>query len=495
MSFRVKIKNSKPKSLPQDVHPLHPEKKLLSRRDFLSVNAKAFAVGAVLPSVFDLVFMDRLARAQGCDPTGGGASNNFLPVIMFDLAGGAGLAHNFVMMDQGGSLLPSYAKLGLEAPSSFIVDQRFGAPMAQPILDAQGTPSSFRSEIRDALVNPALLPPDLASKLRMGVICNQSLSDSAQNALLITSLVTKAGLRGSLLQSALGNRPTDSGGNSMAANVESSAMVLQDAQGLTAAVSYGSAFSTAPVSFRDKIAKAAANLSQTQSQRLLGLDLGAQLAALGGCAFEKNKAYTQNVSGIDARLVPEVASIFGITPQTSSTDQNAVNATIAMNTIKRNCGAGVITLGGYDYHDGTATTGAARNLAFGQLLARVLRVASLYNTPLVFTISTDGGIYSDVGTRVYRGDSNGKSCTIFGVFAPSGPVPFVRTQIGHYNEGEDADRNTFVGADPRRVAHVLFYNYLLACGQAQYYPVAATRDPIPSDELPRLSFVNNYRVT
>src|SRR5947209_8352869 len=85
-------------------HENHPRP--VTRRDFLARGLIGLGTYAVMPTAIGMVLRQSQALADDCPPAGGGAG--LLPFLCFDLAGGASLAGNWVPLDQGGNLLPSY---------------------------------------------------------------------------------------------------------------------------------------------------------------------------------------------------------------------------------------------------------------------------------------------------------------------------------------------------------------------------------------------------
>src|SRR4051812_1991630 len=92
-------KQNKKEMVPQ-YHPLHPEKPLVTRRDFLSSGLIGLSAGVMLPTIFDIAFLERAARAGECPADG--AAPGMIPFLIFDCAGGAGLSGNWVVTGQEG---------------------------------------------------------------------------------------------------------------------------------------------------------------------------------------------------------------------------------------------------------------------------------------------------------------------------------------------------------------------------------------------------------
>ena len=65
-------------------------------------------------------------------------------------------------------------------------------------------------------------------------------------------------------------------------------------------------------------------------------------------------------------------------------------------------GAGTISLGGFDYHDGTRATGETRNFKAGQMIGAVLEYAQRVGKPLMIYVFSDGSLNSNMHDRQQR---------------------------------------------------------------------------------------------
>jgi hypothetical protein len=151
--------------------------------------------------------------------------------------------------------------------------------------------------------------------------------------------------------------------------------------------------------------------------------------------------------------------------------------------LKGNCGPGVLTIAGCDYHDGTQTTGDTKDLEIGQQIGRAVELAHRMNTPFFFAVVTDGGLYSDPGTRHWRGDSGIRGLAVMGYFKPGGPPEQRRTQLGAFTDGQGVDRSTYVGSDPKRVAFAIFANYLSINGQLGLFSQQVSTSDFATEQI------------
>lgn len=475
-------------------NPLHPEKKVLTRREYLALNANVFATSVVLPSVYDMLANVAYADSDQCNEAGA-AFPGMVPFIVFDCAGGAALPGNWVPFDNGGQPLSSYSRLGLSGNAgNFVMDTRFGAPMAAPIIDPLTLQpiNEFHSRTFGALTDPANVNQALLQNLRMATFCVESLSDSQINLFNPNHILGTLGGVGNIMRGPLGMRNTQSSGNSDSVITpgSSKALGISTIDSLTSALSYGTAFSTSRRSAVDALAKALVGLSGEQEKRLMSMNLGAQISALSKCGLIKNQDYTGGVTGIDARADARVNGIWNIVGAQPG-NRDAVVATIVMNALLKNSGPATITIAGCDYHDGTQTTGDTRDTQLGRDIARTIATAAALNTPFVFAVITDGGISSGEDNRQWMGDSNGHGFAVIGFWSPTQAIQLTRTQINGYTAGQVANRDHFMGTSPEKVAWAIAANYLAACGQAQRIGQLASANPITVSQMSDIYVVPN----
>jgi hypothetical protein len=73
-----------------------------------------------------------------------------------------------------------------------------------------------------------------------------------------------------------------------------------------------------------------------------------------------------------------------------------------------------------------------------------------------------------------------------GFWSPVRPIQIMKTQIGAYTSGQVADREHFLGNDPKKVAWAMAANYLAACGQAQRIGQLSANNPLTAPELAKI---------
>ncbi len=437
----------------------------LTRRELIG-HGLMTAAGVVLgPTLFP-----RAAFAAQCDEP----PSNWMPFLVFDCAGGAGLAGNFVVTGKGGAedYLPDYSRMGVpKSPAKGgPVDKQFGAGFHQDL-----------SKIREGILTTA--SPAALAKLRMGLVCNISQDDSNENMLSPLPLVSDLGLRGKHIAAGLGDRPTDSGGQSKSPVFlpQWKPVAVKGADDIAQALSYGKHLSGLSIAQRERLAKSLKSLSASQLNRFRSLPHGEEMAAVATCGYLKSERLATPVEGMDPRQDAVCAQIYGLKPDTKSEEAKA--AAIAYNVIKGNTGPGALTIEGCDYHDGTQATGDAKDLEIGQNIGRAVELAYKMGKPLYFAVISDGATYSDPGTRIWRGDAGTHGLAIAGFFHPTRVPEMRKLQLGHFTSGQAVDRSTYVGAEPKRAAYALFLNYLAAHGEAGQFSRYVNETEFSSSEI------------
>ncbi len=431
----------------------------VTRRDFLSRGGYALTATLMAPSL-----IGKLARANSNDPAScapPGNADNFIPMLVFDCNGGAALPGNFLVGGTGGpeDLLPSYNTMGWDPRAAGALDTRFGLPMAAKL-----------SQILAGIVANA--SPAAQANFRMGSFCHASQDDSQINLTSSLILAIEHGVSGSIIQRGLGV-PGDrganaSGGNSSAVDQSSAfqPVAVTSVNDVLNAVSMGPALDALPLASRRSLLMSMLSMSKDQ----LGAISGGAPGAFGDqmfCAYQNASNYTDAGKVLDPRNDTNISKVYGLNAQTAANSPDLIAASVAMNVLKKQSGPGVITINGWDYHDGSQSTGDGIDLSIGIQIGRALEAAHLLQTPLFVQIITDGGIFADTDTRNWGGDSGDKGMTVIGYYNPKAVPTLLKPaspQIGAYNVGQGADQSTLIGADTGKVAYATFANYLQICG-------------------------------
>lgn len=451
---KKKETNKKIKLSDYDQHPLGLENhKPVTRRDFIAQGFIGFSAVTTLPTLTGLGISAALADDCG---GGGGGGSKMTPFMAFDMAGGAALPANFLVGKQGGPMdfLASYDKLGWDPKESGALDDQFGLPM-----------SAKYSGLLEGIIENTT--PEARANFRMGGFCHNAQDDSQSNPLNSSTLVLNAGCRGMYVTNGLGSMKSNSGGRSRAVLDDSNLkpVFVGSVNDVVGSTSFGGpGFNGAGAGPLKVLAQAAADLRNIQKSAYRDWIGGAELDKLSKCAYEKSLQFVEGVEGLDPRQDAEARAAYGIAQNSPEGDANVVAASIAMNALRGYSGPGVWTLGGCDYHNGTSTTGDAKDKEMGVQIGRAIELAKRLGKPFFFQLFTDGGCDATTGTRKWRGDSGGKCMTVIGYYNPAGAPKMIRQQVGHFTNGQGAERATLIGSSPAKVAYAVFANYLNTMG-------------------------------
>ena len=182
--------------------------KLKTRRDFLSHGLLSMSASTVMPSVFSMLY-SRLSFAQECGMTANEMSQaQGLPVIVFDLAGGANIPGSNVMVGGPGGqsdFLQTYETLGLPQ------DMHPSNP-GQLNEDLGLKFHADSSMLRGIMSN---INAQMSAKVDGGVFATSSSDDTGNNPHNPMYWLANAGANGKLSALA-GTNGNESGGRSMA---------------------------------------------------------------------------------------------------------------------------------------------------------------------------------------------------------------------------------------------------------------------------------------
>ena len=446
-----------------------------------------------------------LGSGQCNVPTAAGG----LPFICFDLAGGANLVGSEVLVGvQGGQTnflsTAGYGKLGV--PGNMV-------PTSSANIDASlGLLWHADGAIKRGILSKATTPATAAGT-NGAVICAMSQNDTQNNPHNPMYGIAKAGAQGLLLTLA-GTESTVSGGNSQApmALVDPALQptTISQPSDATALVNTGGATAD-PVAVAVLESQARISGGTTAYQSGNTGSFGGALSAPNGsipgvqlysdpvtdsalknqvrCAYVKS-ANTAAVFGNPAALDPtqDPNIVGGTTPIFTASDfmDNDVQktATVMKLVLDGFAGAGTITLGGYDYHDGTRATGEGRNFKAGQMIGAVLEYAQRVGKPVMIYVFSDGSLTStgmvdsSVGGRGklgWQGDNSSVASTFFLAYSPKGR-PQLRNgtagqQIGYFgSDGSVVSTSSPAANAVNQLVQVVILNYMGLLGTDAQFP-------------------------
>ena len=503
-------------------------RKPVTRRELLGAGLKTAPALVIGPAWLGAALKSPKAFAQyAADVTalstpnqcGIASQSTGIPVVCFDLAGGANLVGSEVIVGtQGGQsnflTTAGYGKMGLPGnmvptANSTFVSNTFGL-----LWHSDG--AIYRGMLTTATT------PATAANTNGAVICAMSQNDTGQNTHNPMYGIAMAGARGQLLN-LVGNVSSVSGGNSAAVPYMINPLFQPTTIALpgddVALVSTGGAPAD-PVSVEVLMSQARiSGGSYTNTQTVTtnvytggttgstGSEFGGMLTAptssLGGvnlynangttptlnegilknqvrCAYMQ-AAYTAATFGNPASLDPtkDQNIVGGATPiftaaQMASDSDIQKTASVMKLVINGFATAGTITLSGFDYHDSTRATGETRNFKAGQMIGAVLEYAQRVGKPVMVYVFSDGSLSSSsmVDTSVagrdklaWQGDNQSVASTFFLVYNPGGRPQLLNgvagQQIGYFTAGGAVDPSSSPAANSvTQIPEVMLLNYL-----------------------------------
>jgi len=429
--------------------------KPVSRRDFLATGIIPFTAGLILPGWYDMILAPAAhASEAGC------ASGSGLPALMIvNLSGGSAMTANFVPMLADGSMLPSYSKMGM-GQSPEIVRDFNNVPFYSGGTFLQGLQSALAAETSQTVRNNTSF---------VG-LCVRSRDDSAENPFAIEGLASRAGLVGNIMP----NLQRMAGGyNHKYAGISPPAPLTVNAvNDIANSLGYAGALKNSlNQGQKQSLARLISNLSSTQSRRLASNSSGAQVAEIVRCAGIKNIDLNQgSFTGVSLNEnTSEATAIRGAWGINANQNNNmSIFANVTYNVLKGNAGSGTISLGGYDYHDQTRTTGDARDREAGVIIGRILRTAELLGKPIFIYVTSDGSVVSQdsaSGGTVWTSDRGDAGALYMLAYDPKGRHETSAIQLGNFVAGQAADASHLIGNTPELAASAVFANYMSFAGR------------------------------
>lgn len=432
---------------------LSHNKRPVTRRQLLSAGVLSFSATMTLPTLAGMLLPSE-ARAQALEcPSAAGASS-MASFVTINLAGGMAMAANFVPQDQGGQFLPSYNKMGL-GDGQLPIDNEFGnVPFA-----GQGI-SRLLVGIRNTASAATL------GNTAFVAIPVRSRDDSSMNPFDASGMVAKAGLIGTDLPN-MGNSSSDTGIRQMYAKVKPpTPLVVGNYNDIAGALALGV---TGPMrnwsdEQKTRLVRLVKNLSSSQVEKVNRQAGGRMLATLVNCAMGKNvELSTQPPPPVDVRQDAALAAVWGVQQNTGTNNREVIFGSMVNAGLMGNAGTIGLNMGGYDYHNGTRTTGDTRDEEAGEVIGRTLESASVLNKKVFIYVTSDGSVVSPVSDQrdaPWRSDRGSAGCAYIIAYDPAGRPQTSGHQIGHFTEGQAADDQFVTGGNPELAAAAAFANYL-----------------------------------
>ena len=488
-------------------HPLPVSRRDFVAAGFLSGPAVVMApawLGALLKSnganANPLSLSPDITAMLGSTQCNVASASSKIPFICFDLAGGANLVGSEVLVGvQGGQSnflsTAGYGKLGVPGnmvPSSTAnVDASLGLLFHGDSAIVRGIKTKATTAATAAGTNGA-------------VFCAMSQNDTQTNPHNPMYGIAMAGAQGLLLTLA-GTESSVSGGNSMAPmsliNPALQPTTISQPSDAVSLVNTGGAVATPlSVAVLESQVRISSGNGQYQAGNPASIS-GALSPPAGGnpgvtilpvtgddatlknqvrCAYVKS-ANTTATFGDPAALDPTQDKLInggtGTAIFTATDFQDGdvrKTATVMKLVLQGFAGAGTITMGGYDYHDGTRASGEMRNFKAGQMIGAVLEYAQRVGKPVMIYVFSDGSLSSTGmadnsvdgrGKLGWQGDNSSVSSTFFLAYSPAGR-PKLRNgvpgqQIGYYtSDGSVVGTSSPVANSVPSLVQAVILNYM-----------------------------------
>jgi hypothetical protein len=432
--------------------------KPVSRRDFLASGLLPFSASMFLPSFVNVFANAGVAEAQELVCKSAGAAG-LCPFISIKLSGGAAISANFLPHDKARQLLKSYSKMGMGSGASVPVTYEF----------SNRAPFYANSQIL-AGIRTNTTVATLARSTFVGT-CVRSQDDSSANKFDITGLVAKSGLNGMILPN-LGRANTSTGINALPAYIAPpSPLVVGRFEDIPGSLAVGNSLALLNKEQQGTLFRTIQGLTSSQAEKLYTQSGGKTLSRLIQCANKDNSNLISNSTAlnIDPLSNTAFATVWGINAQTSKSSQDFIFATMVYNALNGNAGTINLEMGGFDYHNGTRTSGDAKDLEAGTVIGNVLESLTVMGKKGFVVVTSDGSVTSpesDTAGGPWTSDRGTAGSTYMIGYDPAGAHEAKDFQIGHFNDGQTADDTFLTGGSAELAAGSMFANYMAFNGKA-----------------------------
>ena len=305
--------------------------------------------------------------------------------------------------------------------------------------------------------------------------------------------INRAGADGSLL-TLIGSRNSDSGGNSMAPAAMIDAAVrptkIDRPSDVTGLVDTGDLVGL--LSQQDSVA-VMESIQRISDMKLNNVNT--QITAdevvkdMVRCGYVKSADITDRFgdpSTLDPALDPVIVGSDGIFSEEEFSGDGEFRKTASVMKLVINgfAGAGTITMGGYDYHDGSRATGEVRDRRAGRCMGACLEYAARVGMPLMMYVCSDGSVFSNGmvddsengrGKGVWTGDNSSTSASFFLVYNPGGAPQLIgatpdmqaqHQQLGFMrSDGSVETASTPAANNVNLLVETIILNYLALHGE------------------------------
>lgn len=435
-------------------HPDHPRP--VTRREFVSQGFLAGSAFALTGGVLSLFANPRAAYADlskdlspllsnPCNIATSGAGK--IPFIAFDLSGGGNIAGSNVLIGQQGGQMDflntsGYEKVGL--PGDMVPglnDPITGLPYANTELGL-----AFHSDSAFKRGMEASMSPGRGTQLNGAVIPARSDNDTSNNPHNPLYGIARAGADGAILTLA-GSSNSDSGGNSMIPAMmmdpELRPTKVDRPSDVTALVDTGQLVG---ILGPDDATAVMESIYRISADKMAVVTADAVVKDMVRCGYLKAADIADRFGDtpLDPGADPAIVGPSGIftSAEFNATDGDGSEfrktASMMKLVINGFAGAGVIELGGYDYHGGARAEGERMDFRAGRCMGACIEYAARIGVPLMMYVFSDGSLSSNGaidnsmegrGKTEWDSDDSSTAAAFFMVFNPTGSA-ILRTSPG-----------------------------------------------------------------
>ncbi|PIR21887.1 MAG: hypothetical protein COV44_10740 [Deltaproteobacteria bacterium CG11_big_fil_rev_8_21_14_0_20_45_16] len=469
----------------------------LSRRDFLARGLMA-SLGAVIAPSIESILSGRLLYGQGLNcPTYPTNPSPMIPFLQLDHAGGAAFGGDFICGGQGGQLdfltasgdSTDYENFGYPSdlhPSNVTPDTSFGV--------AFHANSPFLMGLKSAL------PSQYWNSVDGGIVASATDSDTQANPLGMLQYIPLVDRYGTVVPS-VGSTLNASGGNNTLApdpiggySALSRPSRVSSATEAAKLTGYIDLMTTFGEPIAERVLKAIGELNSSQLLNFKNMNIPDQIEALHKCGYLRAKDLPFSVPPEDLFKADEAELLDSFGADFNDSVHTKALAPISYLLSKGYVGAGCVSVGGFDNHNGNSKepnairyrAGFAAGLTIKYFASkgmplfiagitdgymgvkRVSGVLQIDNTDPSGTVNTLGYQPGGLGTASRPGDSNIVGCQWFLAYVPGKArgdlVQNSGRQIGAFSTKGVVLNYLQTANAPGKVAQAILYQYLLLQG-------------------------------
>jgi hypothetical protein len=361
-------------------------KKLVTRRDFMSLGLMGSAASLFAPSLLGSASSKVFAESFQC-PTLPMQGSPMLPFIVIDLVGGAPLVNEFMVGGTGGQtdLITGAKGDTNSAYNNFGIPSGLNYHRIAPNTDLGirfHRDSALLAGLQKGLNNTSLYPSIDGATIAVALT-----DDSAQNYLNPIQGAVRAGRTGLLLPT-VGTQNSTSGGNSGPASGTTSPLftptpITQQSDALNV-MAGGNLIGSIGKAKADIVRKKIASLSSSNLSAFSNLAITEQISTLVNCNFLRMSDLPNAYDAGKFFNDPNLTTAFG--------NNTSIAAVISKLLKEGAAGAATISLSRYDGHNDTASFMRDRHFEAGATIGQIIQYFSLSNMGCFIAIITDGGM-------------------------------------------------------------------------------------------------------